>query len=193
MCGILVGPETIRVMYKHVYSFGVRIFNIYMTYGSTNWGNLGYMGGDTSYDYGAAINEYRQVWHEKYSEEKLEANFFKVSPAYLTVKPGNATNGTYANTMAINTTPLIGENGTNFYVVRQANWTSTANVAYKLQLPTSMGNITIPQLGGELMLFGRDSKMIVTDYDVGGPTLRHLHVGEGQIGQDGADHVWRRR
>lgn len=37
-CAELLGPEFERVFYKNDYSFGVTIFNIYMTYGGTNWG-----------------------------------------------------------------------------------------------------------------------------------------------------------
>ncbi|CAK7217880.1 hypothetical protein SCUCBS95973_003297 [Sporothrix curviconia] len=175
-CAALVGPEALRVFYKNNYSFGVKLLNIYMTYGGTNWGNLGYQGGDSSYDYGASINEFRQVWREKYSEQKLQAQFFRVSPAYLTAAAGNATNGTYADTVAVSTTPLLGRNGTNFYVVRQANWTSTAPVSYTLTLNTTspgggLDRLTIPQLGGRLSLLGRDAKVVVTDYDVGGTTL----------------------
>ncbi|CAK7215511.1 hypothetical protein SBRCBS47491_002506 [Sporothrix bragantina] len=173
-CAALVGPEALRVFYKNNYSFGVKLLNIYMTYGGTNWGNLGYQGGDSSYDYGASINEYRQVWREKYSEQKLQAQFFKVSPAYLTATAGNATNGTYADTTAVSTTPLRGtnRNGTNFYVVRQANWTSTAPLSYTMTLNTSsQGPVTIPQLGGKLSLLGRDAKVMVTDYDIGGLNL----------------------
>ncbi|CAK7211837.1 hypothetical protein SEUCBS140593_001299 [Sporothrix eucalyptigena] len=168
-CAALVGPEALRVFYKNSYSFGVKLLNIYMTYGGTNWGNLGYQGGDTSYDYGASINEYRQVWREKYSEQKLQAYFFKVSPAYLTALVGNATNGTaYTDTSAVTTTPLLGSNGTNFYVIRQANWTSTESITYRMSVNTSQGSIDVPQLGGRLVLLGRDSKVAVTDYDVGG-------------------------
>ncbi|KUI73723.1 putative beta-galactosidase E [Cytospora mali] len=167
MCAALVGPEALRVFYKNNYSFGVKIMNIYMTYGGTNWGNLGYMGGDTSYDYGASITEGRQVWREKFSEQKLQANFFKVSPGYLTARPGNEGNGTYAFTSDVGVTPLLGEQGMNFYVVRHADFTSNTTVKYRLELPTSAGNITIPQLGGDLSLIGRDAKLIVTDYAVG--------------------------
>ena len=78
-----------------------------MTYGGTNWGNLGYQGGDTSYDYGAAITEDRHVYREKYSEQKLEASFLKVSPSFLTALPGNTSNGSYVNTGAIATTQLM--------------------------------------------------------------------------------------
>jgi beta-galactosidase len=100
---------------------------------------------------------------------KLEANFLKVSPAYLTATSGLGVNGSYGAPPEIAVTPLIG-NGTktNFYVVRQADFTSTMNTYYKLNISTSGGNLTIPQLGGTLALNGRDSKIHVTDYDVGG-------------------------
>ncbi|OQE44287.1 hypothetical protein PENCOP_c002G08254 [Penicillium coprophilum] len=172
MCNELVNEEAVRVVYKNNYSFGVKIFNIYMTFGGTNWGNLGYMGGHTSYDYGAAITEERAVWREKYSEQKLEANFLKVSPAYLTATPHLGGNGTYGAASSISVTALLG-NGTrtNFYVVRHADFTSMDNTKYTLALSTSIGDIKLPQLGGHLTLNGRDSKFHVTDYDVGGINL----------------------
>ncbi|KAI1091381.1 glycoside hydrolase family 35 protein [Rostrohypoxylon terebratum] len=171
-CNALVNQESVRVLWKNNYSFAIKIFNIYMTYGGTNWGNLGYRGGDSSYDYGAAIKENRHIWREKYSEEKLEANFFRVSPAYLTAVAGNASNGSYVSTDQIATTPVFGtEYPTNFYIIRHADWTSTNTTTYKLDVRTSIGNISIPQLGGELVLTRRDSKIHVTDYDVGGINL----------------------
>ncbi|CAK7244442.1 MAG: hypothetical protein STHCBS139747_005981 [Sporothrix thermara] len=192
-CAALVGPEALRVFYKNNYSFGVKLLSIYMTYGGTNWGNLGYQGGDSSYDYGASINEFRQVWREKYSEQKLQAQFLRVSPAYLTAAAGNATNGSsliFADTAAVSTTPLLDSaSGTGFYVVRQADWTSTATVTFRMTLNTSsQGLVSIPQQLGsgsrsrsrsrsrdkkkkELALFGRDAKVMVTDYDMGGVSL----------------------
>lgn len=133
---------------------------------------MGYQGGDTSYDYGAAITEDRHVWREKYSEQKLEANFLKVSPSFLTALPGNTSNGSYVSTGAIATTPLFGtEVSTNFYVVRHADFTSLANTTYRLSVSATHGNFTVPQLGGDLSLNGRDSKVHVTDYDIGGVNL----------------------
>ncbi|KAL9088456.1 MAG: hypothetical protein Q9165_006180 [Trypethelium subeluteriae] len=171
-CAILVNAQAERVVYKNNYSFGATIFNIYMIYGGSNWGNLGYHGGDASYDYGAAITEDRLVWREKYPELKLQANFFKVSPAYLTATAGNVGNGSYASTSAIATTPVFGNgSNTNFYVTRHADYTSNDTTTYKLQVPTSVGNLTLPQIGGTLTLFGRDAKIHVTDYDVGGVNM----------------------
>ena len=34
----LLGPEYERLFYKNLYSLGVTILNMYMTYGGTNWG-----------------------------------------------------------------------------------------------------------------------------------------------------------
>ena len=105
------------MFYKNNFGFGVKIYNVYMTYGGTNWGNLGHPGGYTSYDYGSVITEDRQVYREKYSEAKLEANFLKVSPAYLTAKPGTRSTTAYTDRSDLAVTPLWG-NQTNFYVIR---------------------------------------------------------------------------
>lgn len=91
-----------------------------MTYGGSNWGNLGHPGGYSSYDYAAVISEDRQVNREKYSEAKLLANFVESVPAYITATAGRrSANGSYTGTTTLTVTPLFG-NGTdtNFYVLR---------------------------------------------------------------------------
>ena len=99
------------------------------------------------------------------------------SPAYLTATPGNASNGSYVNTAAIEVTGLFGNgSATNFFVARHAAYNSLASTSYRLTVPTSAGNITIPQLRNystSLTLNGRDSKIHVTDYDVGGINLHY--------------------
>ena len=173
-CAELLGPEFERVFYKNAFSFGLTVFNVYMTYGGTNWGNLGHAGGYTSYDYGAVIKETREVDRDKYSEAKLIANFLQASPAYWTAWAQNNTNanGSYTGNDALAVTALLGNTtDTNFYVIRHAAYNSRETTPYLITLPTSSGNLTIPQLGGSLSLQGRDSKFHVTDYDVGGLNL----------------------
>ncbi|KAF1837258.1 hypothetical protein BDW02DRAFT_519504, partial [Decorospora gaudefroyi] len=171
-CEILVGAEFERVFYKNLYSFGVTILNLYMTYGGTNWGNLGHPGGYTSYDYAAPIREDRQVDREKYSELKLQANFLKVSPAYLTAARGKASNSMWSTNSALTVTPATNEN-TMFYFLRHSTYNSRESTNYKLNIATSaFGNITVPQMNGtSLTLNGRDSKVHVSNYDLGGETL----------------------
>ncbi|PVH82092.1 glycoside hydrolase family 35 protein [Cadophora sp. DSE1049] len=171
-CSELLSMEFERVFYKNDFASGVAILNLYMIFGGTNWGNLGHPGGYTSYDYGANIGENREIYREKYSELKLEANFLKVSPAYLTSSVGTGTTGTYTDSSSIFTTPLFGNgSATNFYVVRHSDYQTLDAASYKLTVTTSKGALSIPQLGGSLTLSGRDSKWHVTDYDLGGTTL----------------------
>ncbi|KFZ01799.1 hypothetical protein V500_00608 [Pseudogymnoascus sp. VKM F-4518 (FW-2643)] len=171
-CAELVSHEAERVFYKNNYASGVTIMNLYMTYGGTNWGNLGYSGGYTSYDYGAVIAEDRTITREKFSEAKLQAQFLKVSPAYLTAVPASLSTSLYSNTADISVTPVIeAASNTSFYVVRHSVFNSTITTSYNLKITTRNGALTLPQLGGRLTLSGRDSKIHVTDYDVGGTNL----------------------
>lgn len=64
-------------------------------------------------------------------------------------------------------TALTTKPGDAFYVVRHADYRTTTSASYKLKLKTSVGEVTIPQLGGSLTLHGRDSKIHVVDYPVG--------------------------
>ncbi|GME50601.1 Glycosyl hydrolase family 35 [Neofusicoccum parvum] len=168
-CAALIGPEFQRVFQKELIGRSIKILNIYMTYGGTNWGNMGHPEGYTSYDHGAMIAEDRSITREKYSEAKLQAHFLQASPAYLTAIPENKTHA-YVDTEQILITP-IGNHPTRFYLVRHTDWTSWNPTPYRLTVPTSAGNLTVPQLGGTLTLNGRDSKIHVTDYDVGGTNL----------------------
>ena len=148
------------------------VFNIYMTYGGTNWGNLGYLDVYTSYDYAAVITEDRTVSREKYSEAKLIANFVQTSPAYWTAISQNnhQANGLYTGNSALTVTALF-DDKTKFFIIRHAAYNTSDAIEYRIMLPTSSGNITVPQLGGQLSLHGRDSKFHVSDYDIGGINL----------------------
>lgn len=74
-CAILTNDDFEKVFYRNNFASGLKIVSYYMTYRGTNWGNLGYPLDYTSYDYGAAIMENREVTRAKYSEAKLIANF----------------------------------------------------------------------------------------------------------------------
>ncbi|KXH56688.1 glycosyl hydrolase family 35 [Colletotrichum salicis] len=169
-CAALLNHEFERVLYKNNYAVGVTIFNIYMTWGGTNWGNLGHSDGYTSYDYGAQITEERLVNREKYSETKLQSNFLHVSPAYLVADRFNAS-FEWTNNDAITVTPAT-TNTTKFYIARHTKYDSLETTAYKLKVKTvKYGELEVPQLSDSLYLTRRDSKIHVSDYPVGNKNL----------------------
>jgi hypothetical protein len=163
-CLTLTGADFERVFFKNMISFGINIFNVYMTFGGTNWGNLGHPHGYTSYDYAAVISEERLVDREKYSEAKLIATFIESSPEYLSAEPDPApTKGVYTNTTDIVVTRLVGDN-TIFYVIRHDKFWTRKETHYGLKIFD--GRVTIP-----LVLRGRDSKILVTNYRTGNSIL----------------------
>ncbi|KAK3330560.1 glycoside hydrolase family 35 protein [Apodospora peruviana] len=160
-CAELVNHEQVRIFYKNLYAAGVTIFNVYMHFGGTNWGNLGHPGVYTSYDYAAAIAEDRTIAREKYSELKLQANFLKVTPGYLNTTPEiSSQTGVYSSNLAVTVTPVVSPDG-GFWVVRHTDYQLTQSTLYTITVPTSKGKITIPQLGGSLTLGRRDSKIFI--------------------------------
>ena len=109
---------------------------------------------------------------EKYSELKLEANFIKVTPAYSNSSVQPLTTEIYTNNPGVAVTPLFGNGtATNLYVIRHSNYSGQIALTYKFFAKTTMGSFTVPQLGGELTLSRRDSKWLVTDYQMGSKGL----------------------
>lgn len=135
---------------------------------------MGYDTGYSSYDYGAAIALNGTIGRQKYSEAKLIANGMRSSPAFLTADAQDNSNGAgaYSGNNDIFVSGVFDSSSkTKFFVQRQSAYYSTDQPSYNLTLPTSQGNINIPQLAGQLSLNGRESKISVTDFDLGGVNL----------------------
>lgn len=138
---------------------------------------MGHAQGFSSYDYGAQITEERQIWREKYSEVKLQANFFHVSPAFLEADRFNGSLA-FTDTDAITVTPAT-TNTTKFYISRHTQYDTITSVPYRLTVNTvKYGDIVIPQTGGSLVLNRRDSKIHLSDYPVGD---QHLIYSSAEV------------
>ncbi|TVY31741.1 putative beta-galactosidase A [Lachnellula subtilissima] len=172
-CSVLLNMEFQRVFYKNNFASGATLLNLYMIYGGTNWGNLGHPGKLSVFSNVNNFDTIKVVTPVTIMDQaSRRIARYTVSPALLTASVGTGTNGTYADSSDIFTTPLLGNGtATNFYVVRHSDYQQTTSSTYKLNLNTSQGVLSIPQLSGSLTLSGRDSKFHVTDYDLGGTTL----------------------
>ncbi len=122
-CAQLINDQFANVFYKNNIAVGATAQSFYMTYGGTNWGWLGIPENYTSYDYGAAIRETRQL-DPKYYEDKLIGYFtHAVTPITRTdrinaIPPDNPA--------IVDTARINAETGTQFHVLRHADSTSTS-------------------------------------------------------------------
>ncbi|WP_405867514.1 beta-galactosidase [Streptomyces sp. NBC_01515] len=122
-CAQLINDQFANVFYKQNIAVGATAQSFYMTYGGTNWGWLGMPENYTSYDYGAAIRETRQL-DPKYDEDKL-IGYFTQSVAPLTKT--EAIRATPPDDSAVvDTARMNPDTKTQFHVLRHGNSTSTA-------------------------------------------------------------------
>lgn len=165
-CVDSTGPSWVNVYYRHNVGQKVSAQNVYMAAGGTNWGGLPFPSVGTSYDYSAPISESRVVG-AKYAETKIFAQFLRVARDLTKVDLIN--NGTfYATDAAILTHELRNpDTRAAFYVTIHTSSPSNDSTPFKLHVGTSLGSLTIPQGNGSIVLDGRQSKIIVTDFPVG--------------------------
>jgi beta-galactosidase GanA len=122
-CAQLINDQFANVFYKQNIAVGATAQSFYMTYGGTNWGWLGMPENYTSYDYGAAIRETRQL-DPKYYEEKL-IGYLTQSVAPLT-KTDRILVTPPDNASIVDTARMNPDTGTQFHVLRHSNSTSTS-------------------------------------------------------------------
>ncbi|KAI0070921.1 hypothetical protein K474DRAFT_1669569 [Panus rudis PR-1116 ss-1] len=170
-CEVLTGPDFQDVFYKHLWASNAKLISYYMLYGGTNWGGIAFPGVYTSYDYGSAIRESRAL-SPKFDELKRQGIFLRSSPSFRktdwigdssTGIPGVTVNGSAAFVTLLKNP----DTNTGFFITRQSNSTSTANIQFSITVPTSSGTIKLPQTFDSIALNGRQSKVILTDYTLG--------------------------
>jgi beta-galactosidase GanA len=159
-----------NLFYRHNIAQRVTAMSLYMIYGGTNWGWVAAPVTATSYDYSAPISEDRSIG-AKYYETKNLALFTRVAEDLaVTELKGNGTQ--YTGNKMISTTELRNPS-TNaaFYITIHTNSSLGTTESFKLKVSTSLGNFTVPQKGGHIVLDGHQSKIVVTDFVIGSETL----------------------
>ncbi|NUR59081.1 MAG: cellulase family glycosylhydrolase, partial [Catenulispora sp.] len=122
-CAQLINDQFADVFSKNNIAVGATAQSFYMTYGGTNWGWLGMPENYTSYDYGAAIRETRQL-DPKYYEDKLIGDALASMP--------DLTKTEAIQTTAPDDSAIVDiarhnpDTGAQFHVLRHSDSTSTA-------------------------------------------------------------------
>jgi beta-galactosidase GanA len=170
-CRRLTGPDFERVFYEANIVSGATLQNFYMTFGGTSWGWLAYPGVYTSYDYGAAINESRQLTAKYYQQKLLGYFVHAVEPLTRTERLDVSQPTDPALRLDGRVNPI---DGTRIYVLRHADATSNAGESTHIwiNLPTAgpaAGRVLIPRKPGtDIRIHGRDSRMFLANYRFGG-------------------------
>ena len=147
-CADFVDPAFTRQYGVNNLANGVNMFNYYMEYGGTNWGWTGSpSSGFTSYDYGAAINEDRQLTPKATVQKELgyfQKDFAPISamvpqaPVPVAVDGGAGTVKSYQRIATEDQAAAsVSGNGARFLGFRQSDSNSTAELKYSFPLTLS--------------------------------------------------------
>jgi beta-galactosidase GanA len=175
------GPAYERQFYLTNVANGIKLQNVYMTFGGTSWGWLPASVVYTSYDYGAAITEARQLTAKAAAMKEL-GYFLQAVPDIAKLTAAAAVS---ASNPLVKTYHLANpDTGTQFYFARNDR---TADLTFTLPVAAAGGSYTIPQ-SGTLQLNGKDMRVIVADYAMDSAHLvystSHLMTHAAIGGQD---------
>ncbi|KAI8072324.1 glycoside hydrolase superfamily [Gongronella butleri] len=151
--------EYLRVYDRWSLAMGVTMQSIYMEYGGTNYGNLRFPVDYTSYDYGAPIDESRQIGWKIYEQKLLNyflgvANDLTMTDVYVAKT---------SNSIVRDDVRLNPKTKSEFHILRHDDKTSSADSSFSIVV----GNkTTVPQEAGtHIRLNGRDSKILSANLD----------------------------
>ena len=156
----------------------------------------------SSYDYAAPLREDRSLT-PKFNEIKLQSHFLHASADLFTTSIVFAAVG-HTDNADIYTTYLQGQNGTGFYVFRQNTnrcvdhcfhrplidlllESNTNTQTFTAPVNVSGSVVTVPQFGSKITLAGRESKILVTNYQFGSSILQYSTAEVSSGGMDPQD------
>ena len=145
---------------------GIKLQNVYMTFGGTSWGWLPAPVVYTSYDYGAALDEARNQTSKLVPMKQIGMMLESV-PDLAQLDRAAAVS---ASNSSIKTYHLTNPaTGAHFYFLR--NDSSSAVSGVTLPVTTTAGSLTVPASGGGMRLTAKDMKLVATGIKVGHRTL----------------------
>ena len=149
-----------RTFYLTNVANGIKIHNVYMTFGGTSWGWLPAPVVYTSYDYGAAINEARQLTSKVPAMKEI--GYLLASVPDIT-KLNKDTPVTPSNSLVTSYHLSNPDTGAHFFFLRNDHFTQ--DLKFTVPISTPAGDYTIPQ-NGTVELDTKDIKVVVANYQL---------------------------
>jgi beta-galactosidase GanA len=144
---------------------GIRVHNVYMTFGGTSWGWLPAPVVYTSYDYGAAIDEARNQT-SKLVPMKQIGMMLETVPDLGKLEPGDVAAASSASVKVYHLANP--DTGAHFYFLRND---TKSDLFFTVPVTTGAGTLTVPAAGPGIRLDGQDMKVLATGIKLGQRTL----------------------
>jgi beta-galactosidase GanA len=144
---------------------GIKLHNVYMTFGGTSWGWLPAPVVYTSYDYGAAIDEARNQTSKLVPMKQIGLMLESVPDLAQLDRAATVT----ASNSAIKTYHLTNPaTGAHFYFLRND---TTSDLSVTVPVSVAGSQVTVPVSGSGIRFNGKDMKMLATGIKLGRRTL----------------------
>src|SRR5207245_2724469 len=134
------GPGYERVFYETNIANRLTLQNFYMTFGGTSWGWLPAPVVYTSYDYGAAIDEARQLRPKALTMKEIAYFLASVDPVTKLDKADAVTPSSTAVKVYHDVNP---DTGTHFYIATHNPSGATTDDSFSFPISTADGQYTI--------------------------------------------------
>jgi beta-galactosidase GanA len=157
------GPGYERVFYDTNIANRLTLQNFYMTFGGTSWGWLPAPVVYTSYDYGAAFDEARQIRPKATAMKEIGLFLQSVGPVTKLDKGDPVTPSSPKVKVYDDVNP---DTGTHLYVAMHNPSNGTTDDAFTFPISTADGTYTVP-----LEIDGQDAKLLLAGYDMDGQRL----------------------
>ena len=169
-CYRMTAPPIQRMVDESLISGGETMTNQYMGYGGTNWGWLGMPSTITSYDWGTAIDEARELTPKAYEQKQLGYRWASFPDLHVTDDAGKPSGSNSDLLLALRRNPT---SKAQVVFLRHNKVSDTSNAQTTLALSLPDGDYpTVPQDSSQqIEIRGQDSKMLLAAADVRGQRL----------------------
>ncbi|KAK1047679.1 hypothetical protein LTR33_014945 [Friedmanniomyces endolithicus] len=148
-CISTTGPDWVNVFYRNNIGNKIAGQNIYMLFGAES-----------------------RLLTDKYSETKLLSYFVRAAKDLAKVeRAGNGTTILTGNPDVFAQALRNVDTGSHFYVAKHTNTTLVSYLTFKLNMTTSLGQLQVPQYAPNIVLNGRQAKILVADFAAGAERL----------------------
>ncbi|KAK0354835.1 hypothetical protein LTR59_008989 [Friedmanniomyces endolithicus] len=148
-CISTTGPDWVNVFYRNNIGNKIAGQNIYMLFGAES-----------------------RLLTDKYSETKLLSYFVRAAKDLAKVeRAGNGTIILTGNPDVFAQALRNVDTGSHFYVAKHTNTTLVSYLTFKLNMTTSLGQLQVPQYAPNIVLNGRQAKILVADFAAGAERL----------------------